>query len=174
MSTQGIDFDKLTLMDALDLATMIEEEARDRYGELAVQLEVHHTPEAATFFRKMMQVEEIHRSELAARRRERFGDAAPRVRREMIFDVEAPEYDEARAGMSIRAALDSAMRSEVKAHDFFAAAIPRVLDPAVKALFAELQAEELEHQEWVRIELAKHSDVGVGDDAGEPDEPVAH
>lgn len=172
MTTQGIDFEKLSLMDALDLATLIEEEARERYGELAAQLEVHHTPEAAVFFRKMVGVEEMHRKELDARRRKLFGDAPRRVTREMLFDIEAPEYDEARAGMSVRAALESAMRSEVKAHDFFAAARPRLGDPEVKALFAELESEELEHQEWVRLELARQPVEGV--DASDPDEPNAH
>jgi rubrerythrin len=64
------------------------------------------------------------------------------------------------------------MRSEVKAHDFFAAALPQLLDPGVKALFAELRDEELEHQEWVRRELARQPVEGV--DASDPDEPVAH
>jgi rubrerythrin len=90
----------------------------------------------------------------------------------MIFDVEAPEYDEARAGMSVRAALESAMRSEVKAHDFFAAALLRVEDAEVRALFEELRDEELEHQEWVRLELGKQPIETR--DASEPDEPVAH
>lgn len=172
MVIRGIDFANMSLMDALDLATLVEEEARERYAELAAQLEVHHTPAAAHFFAKMVKVEEMHRAELAGRRKARFGDAPSRVRREMIFDVEAPEYDEARAGMSVRAALGAAMRSEVKAHDFFAAALPVLHDPEVRALFVELRDEELEHQEWVRLELAQQP--VEGDDAGEPDEPVAH
>lgn len=172
MTTQGIDFATLSVMDALDLATLVEEEARERYAELATQLEVHHTPEAAVFFKKMVAVEDMHRSELQARRRERFGNAPRRVTREMIFDVEAPDYDEARAGMSVRSALEAAMRSEVKAHDFFAAALPKLGDASVKALFTELRDEELEHQEWVRLELGKQPVEGV--DASDPDEPVAH
>lgn len=172
MTTQNIDFGTLSLMDALDLATLVEEEACERYGELATQLEVHHTPEAATFFRKMERVEEMHRAELEKRRRERFGDTPRRVRREMIFDIEAPEYDEVRAGMSVRAALEAAMRSEVKAHDFFVAALPTVTDPEVETLFAELRDEEIEHQAWVRLELAREPAETV--DAGEVDEPVAH
>lgn len=172
MTTQGIDFHSLSLMDALDLATLVEEEARERYAELTAQLEVHHTPEAALFFKKMVGVEEKHRKELETRRTKRFGAAPRRVTREMLFDIEAPDYDEARAGMSVRAALEAAMRSEVKAHDFFAAALPRILDPDVKALFAELRDEELEHQEWVRRELAKQPVESV--EAGEPDEPNAH
>ena len=43
----GIDFAALSLKDALDLAVLIEEEAKERYEDLAEQMELHHTPEAA-------------------------------------------------------------------------------------------------------------------------------
>ena len=49
MSTK-IDFANLSLMDALDLAIFIEEEAKERYTEFYDQIVVHHTPEAAAFF----------------------------------------------------------------------------------------------------------------------------
>ncbi len=174
MTTRGIDFARLTLVDALDLAVLIEEEARDRYEELADQLELHHTAEAARFFRKMVHVEEKHRTELVKRRRSLFGDGATRVDRAMLFDVEAPDYDVARASMSLRAALEASMVSEKKAHDFFAAAIPSITDPHVRALFAELREEELEHQKWVQSELDRPEAKGEvgGDDWS--DDPVAH
>lgn len=172
MPTQGIDYQKLTLKDALDLAVLIEEEARDRYQELAEQLETHHTPEAALFFRKMVRVEEIHRSQLAKRRETHFADQPRTVTRAMIFDIEAPEYDEVRADMTVHAALEAAMHSEKKAHDFFARALPEVQNPDVKALFAELRDEELEHQRWVQLELdrAPRESNPAFDDS---DDPVA-
>lgn len=173
MATTGIDFPTLTLKDALDLAVLIEEEARDRYEELADQLELHHTPQAGAFFRKMVRVEEIHRSELQKRREQLFGREPVAVGRASIFDVEAPEYDVARAGMTQRQALEAAMVSEVKAHDFFAAALPRVRDPEVKKLFEELREEEVEHQQWIKLELEKlPTEKDVPGDQG--DEPIAH
>jgi hypothetical protein len=48
-----IDFASLTLQDALDLAILIEEEAKERYEEFADNLSLHHTPEAAHFFTTM-------------------------------------------------------------------------------------------------------------------------
>jgi rubrerythrin len=173
MTTQGIDFATLSLKDALDLALLIEEEARDRYAELSDQLDVHHTPEAAAFFRKMVRIEELHRVELEKRRQALFPNAPRTVTRAMLFDVEAPDYDVARAEMTVRQALEAAMKSETKAHDFFVAALPRLTDPEVKALFEELREEELEHQRWVREELERAPVVG---DArfGDSDEPVAH
>jgi rubrerythrin len=154
-TTRGIDFTTLTLKDALDLAVLVEEEACERYGELADQMELHDTEGAARFFRFMIENEEKHRSQLAERRRERFGDEATTVTRAMIFDVEAPGYDEARAFMTVRQALGVALRAEEKAHAFFVAALGAIRDPQVHALFVELCAEEVEHQRLVRAELAK-------------------
>ena len=154
-STRGIDFSTLTLKDALDLAIRIEEEAYERYGELADQMELHDTPDAAHFFRFMMANEEKHRAELAARRDELFSDAPTSITRAMIFDIEAPDYDEARAFMTVRAALRTALRSEVKAHAFFVAALPKIENTSVRTLFEDLCAEEVEHQEIVRHELDK-------------------
>ena len=154
-STRGIDFATLTLKDALDLAIRIEEEAYERYGELADQMDLHDTPDAAHFFRFMMANEEKHRAELAERREELFGDVASSITRAMIFDIEAPDYDEARAFMTVRAALRTALRSEEKAHAFFTAALPKIENASVKTLFEDLCAEEVEHQNLVRRELEK-------------------
>jgi len=169
-----LDFTKLDLRDALDLAILIEEEARERYEEFADQMELHHTPAAARFFRFMAGNEEKHRTQLAARRRTLFGDASVAVRRTMLFDVEAPDYDEARVFMSARAALEAALRAEEKAHAFFDAALPRVADADARALFTELRAEEVAHQTLVRNELAKlpPPDPFADEDLG--DEPVGH
>lgn len=171
--TKGIDFAKLSLKDALDLAILIEEEARDRYEEFADQMDLHHTPEAARFFRMMQTNEEKHRFELDERRRALFEDAPRAVTRGMIFDIEAPDYDEARAFMTARQALQAALRCEEKAHAFFEAALPRVGDAGVKRLFEELRGEEVEHQRMVREQLARQPadpDLEADDFA---DEPVA-
>lgn len=155
MTTRDVDFNSLSLKDALDLAVFIEEEARDRYVELADQLEIHHTPDAAAFFRHMAQNEEKHRSGLAARRYEKFGNEPPTIGRQNIFDVEAPDYDEARAFMTRRQALEAALHAEVKAYGFFVAVLPSVKDVAVRGLLEELRLEEVQHQELVKAEIAK-------------------
>lgn len=173
MTLQDIDFGTLSLRDALDLAVLIEEEAKERYEEFAAQMDAHHTPEAAKFFRFMSRNEEKHRAELSSRRIELFGGEKSRVSRRMIFDVEAPEYDEVRAFMSHRDALQAAFRAEKKAYTFFVQALLYVADPKVRALFDELRREEVAHQQLVLAELEKvppesalkHEDVA--------DEPVA-
>jgi rubrerythrin len=161
-------------MDALDLAILIEEEAKERYEEFADQMDLHHTPEAAQFFRMMAGNEEKHRADLAARRDKLFRDAARTVTRNMLFDVEAPDYDEARAFMTGRQALTAALRSEEKAFDFFTKALPRVSEPEVRELFEELRGEEAEHRALVALkldELPPEPDL-LSDDFA--DEPVGH
>ena len=153
--TPSIDFAVLTLKDALDLAILIEEEARDRYEELSAQLVLHRTPGAAAFFSKMVRIEELHRKQLLEQRQKTFGDQPVAVKREMIFDVEAPDYDEVRAEMSTRQALETALKSEEKAHRFFVEVLGSVQNPEVKKLFEELRDEEVEHQELVKAEIAK-------------------
>lgn len=168
-----IDFASLSLMDALDLAVLIEDEAKERYEDFAAQMDQHRTPEAAKFFRLMAVNEAKHGRELAARRSQLFGAAPGTVTRAMIFDVEAPDFDEARAFMSPRKAMKAALASEVKAHAFFVAALPALKDAKVRALFEELRDEEVEHQDLVKAELAKlPPDSGLSDDDF-VDEPTA-
>ena len=173
MSVSGIDFARLSLRDALDLAILIEAEAEERYGEFTHQMEIHHTPDAAAFFRLMAQNEAKHGAKLAQQRTALFGDAPRAVTRAMLWDVEAPDYDQARAFMTARQAMQAALRSEEKAHAFFVAALPQVRDPEVRTLFAELRDEEAAHQTMVTNELAKlEPDPAVGPDDFE-DEPTA-
>lgn len=173
MSIQGIDFSKLTLQDALDLAILIEDEAKERYDEFADQMEIHHTPEAATFFRLMSKYEAKHGEELTERRVRLFKNASCHVSRAMLFDVEAPEYDEARAFMTPRQAMTSALHAEEKAYAFFAAALPQIKDADVKALFEELKEEEVEHQDMVKRELARLAPDAALSAEDVADEPTA-
>ena len=169
-----MDFSKLTLQDALDLASLVEEEAQERYDEFADQLEKHHTAEAAAFFRVMSGNEAKHGEELHARRVKLFGDVPAKVDRSMLWDVEAPEYAEARIFMSHRQALDVAMDSEKKAYTFFNDALASITDPEVRDLFTELRDEELEHQGLVEAEIKKLGDAADVDPEDYVDAPVGH
>jgi rubrerythrin len=83
----------------------------------------------------------------------------------MLFDVEAPDYDAARAFMTPRQAMEAALACEVKAQVFFDGALPMLKDGEVHALFEELRDEEIQHQALVRAELDK-----LGPDSGLSDE----
>lgn len=168
-----IDFTTLDLQDALDLAILVEEEAQERYLEFVDQMEKHHTPQAAEFFRTMASNEQKHGEQLRAKRRSLFGDTPRRVKRSMLWDVEAPDYDEPRAFMSARQAMEVALRAETKAHDFFVRAIPQLSHSEVKGLFQELRDEEVLHQSLVREAMRSLSPGPAADEEGYEDEPVA-
>jgi erythrin-vacuolar iron transport family protein len=167
-----LDFAKLSLQDALDLAILIEDEARERYEEFAENLQVHHTPDAARFFVTMAGNEAKHGADLLERRRLLFGDAPTRVSREMLWDAEAPGFDQARMFMTARQAVEVALASEVKAYEYFDAALGHVQDPSVRALFEELREEEAEHQALVKAVMAKIPPDDAAGEAFDADEPV--
>jgi rubrerythrin len=169
-----IDFKTLSLKDALDLAILIEEEAKDRYEEFSENLAVHHTPDAAQFFKTMAGNEAKHGEDLLMRRRSLFPTEPTTVTRAMLWDVEAPDFDQSRAFMTARMAMEVAMACEVKAHDFFDAALVHVTDAEVRTLFEELRQEEVEHKEMVQAILDRlPPDSNVPADTFE-DEPVGH
>lgn len=164
----SIDFDGLSLRDTLDLAIYVEEEAKERYEDFAQQMDAHHTPEVAEFFRFMAANELKHAEKLSAQRGSLFGSEASTADTSMLFDVEAPDFDATRAFMSVRAALDVALESEVKAYAFYDAALPDISDPEVKELFTELREEEKRHMELVKAIRAKIPK----DDGFDPDDFV--
>jgi len=104
----------------------------------------------------MARNEKTHGESLRARRVEQFGDAPSRVHENMVHDLEAPESHAAEAYMSPRHALEVAMVSEVRAHDFFDQALEHVQDAEVKALFEELRDEEKEHQQLLEAQKAHY------------------
>lgn len=169
-----IDFAHLSLLDALDLAVLIEDEAKERYEEFAQQMELHHTPDAARFFSAMAVNETKHRDELNERRTRLFGNAPRTVTRDMLWDVEAPGFEQAEMFMSARRAMEVALECEVKAHDYFAAALPHVKDPDVKALFDELRLEEVEHQDMVKAVMDKLPAEPELSAEGYADPPISH
>ncbi|MCP4896142.1 MAG: ferritin family protein [bacterium] len=172
--TQDIDFSKLSLKDAIDLAILVEDEAEERYNEFVAQMKAHHTDDAAKFFKFMAGNEAKHGEELRKRRNSLFGNESSQVDRSMLWDVEAPDYDKARAFMSIHAALEVALDAETKAYEFFDKALAQISDEGVKELFTELREEEIEHQDLVKEQMAKYP-ADKGFDADDfVDEPVGN
>ena len=161
--TRTIDFTTLTLQDALDLAILIEEEAAERYEELAEQMEAHHTMDAGEFFRTMIGNEKKHGAELAKRRSELFGDAEVQVDRSLLWEVEAPAYDSVQMFMTAGQALGVALDAEKKAFQFFSDALAHIENAEVKQLFEELRDEEVVHQDLVLKELQKLPDESSSD-----------
>jgi len=145
-----LDFSTLDLVDALDLAIMIEFEAWERYKLFSEQIGHRFSGDAASIFDSMAGNEEKHGRQLMRRRQELFGDTPPRISRDAIFDVEAPEIGAPRWNMSPLKAFKLALASEEKAYWFYDEALKHVTDPAVRELFSELRDEETEHVRMVK------------------------
>jgi rubrerythrin len=150
-----LDFAKLDLMDALDLAVLIEVEAYERYKKFVEQLGHRYTGDAASVFASMAENEAKHGKALEQRRKELFGDTPMRVSRDDLFDVEAPEQGAPRSSMSPLQAFRVALSSEQKAFDFYDLALPHVTNPEIRELFTELREEETEHVRMVQEAIAK-------------------
>lgn len=149
-----VNFAKLSLMDALDLAVLIENEAFERYSLFAEQLGHRFPGDAGSVFRSMAKNERKHGEQLIERRQHLFGDKPASVKRDDLFDVEAPEVGAARLNMSPLKAFQLALESERKAYAFFDEALGHVADKDVKALFKELRDEESEHVRMVEQAIA--------------------
>jgi len=162
----AIDFSRLELKDALDLAILIEQEARERYETFSRIVGGRYAGDAADMFREMARNEAKHETQLAERRKTAFGDAPRVVSRGMFEDVEAPDVTKPRVFMSARQAMEVALQSEEKAWEFFDKALAHVKDPYVKVLFQELRGEEAQHAAMVRARLEK---LPAGPDLEEED-----
>ena len=141
MSTR-LDLSKLSLMDALDLAILIEVKAYQRYQMFASQRGRTGGYDAGAFFSSMAENEAKHGQELDARRKALFGDAPAKLTLDDLFDVEAPEMGAARRGMSTVQAFEIGLVAEKRAYDF-------------SELFTELRDEETEHVEMLKAAMAK-------------------
>lgn len=155
MDHAGIDFARLSVMDALDLAVLIEEEAEERYVGFAKLIGSRHEGDAAAFFELMAGYEAKHVQALRERRTKLFADAPRRVSSAMVDSVEAPDHGAPRPFMSTRHALDVALEAERKAEAFYASALNVITDARVQELFKELRAQEVKHQDMVRQHIAK-------------------
>ncbi|RZV35608.1 MAG: rubrerythrin [Chromatiales bacterium] len=154
MSTR-LDLSKLSLMDALDLAKLIEMEACHRYQMFATQLGRTGGFDAGAFFATMVENEAKHGQELEARRNKLFGDTPSKLTLDDLYDVEAPDMGAPRRGMSTVEAFEVGLAAEKKAYDFYDMALPGITDPDVIELFTELRDEELEHVEMLKEAMAK-------------------
>lgn len=169
-----LDFATLSLMDALDLATLIEVEAYKRYTQFAERLGSGSDGDAASVFESMAVNENKHGEQLAERRLALFGDQKPKVTLDDIFDVEAPEFGASRRDLSAFEAYQVALSSERKAFDFYDRALRHVSEPGVRKLFEELRDEETEHVQMIEAIIAKLPPSAKASPEDEDDSPGSY
>ena len=168
----NIDFSKIDLQDALDIAIQIEKEAEERYAHFAEMLGASTLENSASeLFLTMKRNEIKHGAELRKKRESLFGTAASNIQADSIVDVEAPEYSSPRIQMSTFQAMHIARDSEIKAAEFFTEALKVVKDKKVIELFEHLRTEEFEHrailEKWI-AEYQGDKESDLNDNSDEP------
>lgn len=146
-----------SVADLLAHAKAIEEEAMDRYRELATQMEIHHNQDVADLFRKMADIESLHVQKII----DRAGATdLPQIAPwdYQWLDEEAPEAiapTDVHYLMTPHHALKLALRAEKSSFDFFSRVVESTAPGAVQDLARELKEEEHEHIQLMEAWLAK-------------------
>ncbi|MCK9380786.1 MAG: ferritin family protein [Sulfuritalea sp.] len=146
-----------TLPELLAHALAMENEAAERYGELADQMETHHKTAVAAIFRRLEKAEKAHLGELDEMcRKVQLPHYAP-----WDFKWSGSESPEAIAigrvnyQLSVREAILLAFEHERKAADFYAEIANTAEAADVKELARQFADEEHEHMGWLETYLAE-------------------
>jgi len=162
-----------TVPELLAHALAMENEAAERYGELADQMETHHKTAVAAIFRRLESAEKKHLGELEEMcRKVQLPHYAP-----WDFKWTGAESPEAIATgrvhyqLSVREAILLAFEHERKAAEFYAGIADSAEDADVKQLARQFAAEEQEHIGWLEAWLGE---CGPGDAMAteDPDPPL--
>lgn len=136
-------------------ACALEEEAANRFSDLAEAMKTYGNLEVASFFSKMAEFSRLHLAE--ARKRSGFRDI-PALAPEAFQwpDGESPEAASMEGShylMTVDYALDLALDSERRGQAFYAEVARTTSDPEVRMMAEEFAAEEADHvaelERWV-------------------------
>jgi len=166
------DFSQLTSLDLLDLAIWAEEEAADRYGEFADQMELHHNVRAVEFFRKMQAREVEHFGRLQEERKRRSDLPAAIEPLQFSDPIETPSYENSHYKMTPTHVFHMTLDAERRAVVFYKKLADILLDPEARDMARNLTEEEARHVEWVEEELTKLPPIPVDWDE-DHDEPTS-
>ena len=144
-----------TLPVFLAHAVALEQEAAERYLELADMMEAHRNDPVSKVFRDMNHFSELHRDQI----KERVGavelpqlkvweyrwSLPPEVGGDEAFDYMLDAYN----------ALQYARENEVRGMEYYRTVAEEATDPEVKRLAAEFAGEEAEHvaalDKWIEL-----------------------
>ena len=144
-----------TLTELMAQALVMENEAAQRYADLADAMETHNNRGVAELFRKMAVIERKHAAQIMAEMGWKEAPPLPKVAWE---DFEAPETAPADAVhylMTPYHALEIALANEKRAERFFTRLVRMANVESVRKAARELMAEEREHVALVTAWLKK-------------------
>lgn len=162
-----------TVEELLAHSKVLEEEAAERYEEIADAMEVHNNQEVAGLFRKLQEYALKHAAEVKERAR---GLTLPRIspwdfKWQNGSSPEGASMVDTHYLMTSYQALRLAHRAEMGAHDFYAAVAAHAKDAKVREIAAEFAEEEAGHVSMLEDWMRKHPKPEEGWDE-DPDPPA--
>ncbi len=156
-------------------AVVLEDEAAERYDELAEAMGTHRNRPIEKLFRQMAHYSRLHRDEAIERARTEGGGLPDLKPWEFSWpDAESPESGEmaqAHYLMTAHHALKLALAAERGAERFYRSIAEKSRDDTIRALADEFTEEEREHAETIERWLAATLEPPPGWDA-DPDPPA--
>ena len=147
-------------------AVVLEDEAAERYDELADVMDTHNNDEVAELFRKMAGYSRLHRAEATEHAGRHAGGLPPLKAWEFHWPGrESPESAAMELShylMTPHHALKLALAAEIQARDFYAGVAEATDDPAIAALAREFAEEEGEHAEALEAWIARYPEPEPG------------
>jgi len=131
-------------------ALAMENDAADRYGELADQMEMHRKKEVAGIFRRLAKAEQKHLAELEDLCAEM--DLPHIAPWDFKWGGESPEaiaVDRVSYQMSVKGAVLLALDHEKKAYGFYNRIAAQTSNGEVRRLARQFADEELQHVAWL-------------------------
>ncbi len=161
------------LPELLAHAHAIEQEAVERYADLAAQMETHNNPELAAMFGKLTRIERIHADQILARAK---GMQLPHIppweyKWPEAESPESPDVSAVHYLMTPHHALSMALAAEQRALRFYEVAAKVAVDGGVRALAEEFAEAEREHVRLMGEWLARYPAPEHGWDE-DPDPPA--
>ena len=171
--SEGVPAPIADLPELLAHAYAIEQEAFERYAELADTMETHNNPELAELFGRLTRIERIHADRILERAK---GMELPHIAPwEYKWgggeSPESPDMSGVHYLMTPHHALSMALAAEQRALRFYEAAAEAAGDAGVRAMAEEFAEEERGHVRLMDQWLAKYPAPRQGWDE-DPDPPT--
>jgi rubrerythrin len=137
-------------------ALALEQDAAQRYADLADSMEMHNNADVAELFRRMAAIEGRHAAQIMQQMGWQHAPAAsPAPAWEGFEAAETIGLDDVHYLMRPWHALQLALAAEQRAERFFGSLARAATDASVRTAALELQQEEHEHVELIRAWLSK-------------------
>lgn len=162
-----------TVEEFMTCAWVMEDEASERYTELADQMRMHHNAEVAELFARLARIEGRHRDQIMQRMHWTAPPDAECLRWETPEGPETTDYGDLHYLMQPYHALRLALHNEQRAVEFFQRFSSAHLPAGVRTAAAEMAEEEREHVRLIEEWLAKVPEPAPGwDDDLDPPQVV--